>query len=1306
MKPLKRILLSLYFLFTLQSAFAQIMHFEHIGLEEGLSQVSVHAIASDSLGNMWFGTRNGINRYNGQEMTVYKTSDSEPNAIISNHAKKIISHGHRVWIQTRSGISFFDIYTERFTNFPIENIKDFCIYKEEILIATNKHIYSISEDNGQLSQIPIRIPNESSITSLIQQGPHLLIGTENCAYSFTALSGLKEIKQNIHVSCMYPDRNNAIWIGTENDGLFKVMPNGSTTYFDGKKDLTHPDVRCIQEDDNGNIWVGTFLGLNCITPKNQIIKYQHNEKNPTSLSHNSVWTLYKDKKGAIWAGTYFGGLNLFHPTNTLYKAYWQNDDNHQSINYRVVGSMQEDKLGNLWICTEGGGLNYFNRKTKRFDYFVHSSTKNSISHNNVKSIYNEGDSILWIGTHMGGLSKLDLKTGRFTNYSHDINNPNSIQSNILSEIISYDGNYLLSSSEGVLHFDPKNEVFTSFFPDSLQQKIGKSITCLLIDSKDRLWIGTDHLGLSCYDLKKKSLKTYRHTPYDSRSLASKLIYKIMEDHYMRIWIATSDGLNLYAPETNDFDKFSTDKGLAGNCVFSLAQSRYGDIILSTNKGISFFNYEKKSFKNVTTQNGFPLKELNQGGLFITSDGEIFAGGIDGMASFRESDFLSKTTHIAPHITGLIVNNKLVTPDNGSKILNQSIMLTQKIELQHYHTGFSLQFSDMSFRKSNQEILEYQLEGFDENWQQAKNNKATYTNLDAGQYTFKVRKADHPNLQKSLTILITPPFYKNSLAYFIYFILFILIIAFLNKQYLSKKRLTDKLELNQSQFKFFTNISHEFRTPLTIINGQTEVLLEEKNIHPELYRKILRIHKNTSRLKNLISELLDFRKQEQGHLKIKVSNEDVVAFLNEIYLSFIELAKHSEIQYNFIAPSKTIPLWFDKLQMEKVFYNLLSNAFKFTEQNGQIDVCIEEVSDGIRIEIKDNGKGISKEHIDRIFDRYYQLENVSSNHSAGTGIGLALSKGIVEAHKGKIMVSSKIGNGSNFMVSLPLGKNHFSAEEISQQDSQLKISSDQPEFTSSLENSEIKTDHEHSLLIVEDNPEVREFLKDLLHPYFNISLASNGIQGLEMAKELQPTLVLSDVLMPKMSGTEMCSNLKTNFDTSHIPVILLTARTAETHKIEGLETGADDYITKPFNTKVLIARIVNIINNRKAVQDKFNQDPSFSVQKITSNQIDQKFLEQAKETILKNLDNSKYDVISFASDMGLGRTSLFSKLKGITGKTPNEFINSIRLDKASRMLKLNQELTISEIAYSCGFSTPHYFSKSFKKHFGESPSQYR
>lgn len=521
------------------------------------------------------------------------------------------------------------------------------------------------------------------------------------------------------------------------------------------------------------------------------------------------------------------------------------------------------------------------------------------------------------------------------------------------------------------------------------------------------------------------------------------------------------------------------------------------------------------------------------------------------------------------------------------------------------------------------------------------------------------------------------------------------------------------ELNQSKLRFFTNISHEFRTPLTLIVSQLEMLMERSDIQPLVYSKLVNIHRNTLRMKRLITELLDFRKQEQGFEKFKYSKQDIYAFLDEIYLSFKEYARGKQINLEFLNKDKNLEVWFDVVQLEKVIYNLLSNAFKYTPLGGTISLSVQEYENSVVVTVSDTGVGIAEESLDKIFDRFYQVD--SMNNQKGTGIGLALAKSIIEAHKGKISVRSMEGKGTTFVVELPLGDSHITdAQKIATPDidssciSELTVYGSQvPADVVDDENMDNQSDETRSkILIVEDNEELRGLLARLFSKIYTVYEAQDGEEGFEKTKEVQPDIVLSDIMMPKMSGIEMCRKIKSNFETSHIPVILLTAQTAEEYTMQGLKMGADDYVTKPFNVKHLFMRCNNLVNSRKLLQQKYAKQMDNNVDILATNSADYQFMEQCVACVEQNLDNPDFDVNMFAQAMNTGRTKLFLKVKGITGQTPNDFILNIRLKKAQMLLKQMDTKTVSEIAYEVGFNSPSYFIKRFRELFGVTPAQYQ
>lgn len=623
---------------------------------------------------------------------------------------------------------------------------------------------------------------------------------------------------------------------------------------------------------------------------------------------------------------------------------------------------------------------------------------------------------------------------------------------------------------------------------------------------------------------------------------------------------------------------------------------------------------------------------------------------------------------------------------------------------------------------------YKLEGFDKEWMSAGYRKGiTYTNLNPGKYKLMIKSSEEysgrEGIYKELGIVIKPPFYKSTWAYCLYVAILIIAIYIITTFYSSKLKLRASLayekkekkqieELNQSKLRFFTNISHEFRTPLTLIVSQLEMLMERNDIQPLVYGRLVGIHRNTLRMKRLITELLDFRKQEQGFEKFKYSKQNIYSFLDEIYLSFKEYARGKQINFEYFNKDCSLEVWFDVVQLEKVIYNLLSNAFKYTPLGGTVSLAVQEYENSVMILISDTGVGIAEENLNKIFDRFYQVDSL--DNQKGTGIGLALAKSIIEAHQGKICAQSREGKGTTFVVELPLGDNHISdSQKVKTPDidsyciSLLKMDDEKmlEELTDD-ENLDRAEESSNKILIVEDNEELRELLVRLFSKVYSVYEAQDGEEGFEKTKEVQPDIVLSDIMMPKMSGIEMCRMIKSNFETSHIPVILLTAQTAEEFTMQGLKMGADDYITKPFNVKHLFMRCNNLVNGRKLLQKKYAKQMDNNVDILATNGADQQFMEQCVTCVEQNIDNPEFDVNMFAQALNIGRTKLFLKLKGITGQTPNDFILNVRLKKAQMLLIQSDIKTISEIAYEVGFNSPSYFIKRFRELFGMTPAQFQ
>lgn len=768
-------------------------------------------------------------------------------------------------------------------------------------------------------------------------------------------------------------------------------------------------------------------------------------------------------------------------------------------------------------------------------------------------------------------------------------------------------------------------------------------------------------------------------------------------------------------------------GLASNIIYNICELSPNRLLVTTDKGFSILDYQQKRFKNYEE---LPLSCINENALYKNKKGEIFIGGTTGIISFFEKELEESPRSYRIYPFRLIVNGKDINVGDKDSILTRDITYTPKITLKPNQNIFSIEYTTTDYIPFNKDKIIYRLEGFSNTWNSLEQNVITYTNLNPGKYTLVVKAR---NINESLVppsrlqIEILPPFYHTLWAYLLYFICIAGIVCYLIRTYhrriqlqeslkYEKKHAEDIEKLNQAKLRFFTNISHEFRTPLTLIIGQMEMLLQMRSFAPNVYNKILGVYKSCLQLRGLITELLDFRKQEQGYMTIKVSEHNIVDFVYEHYLLFQEYAVQRQITFNFEKSSDNISLWYDAKQMQKVINNLISNAFKHTKAGGIISISIRKRNQEVLIDVTDNGSGIAAKDISNIFTRFYQTEQLDSLFYVGTGIGLSLSKGIVELHHGSIEVSSELGEGTTFCIHLKTGKEHFTSEQIcdtkdtftSNEVNELSAEFQQyllSEQTASNNDTRLK-EGEYKILIVEDNDSLKEMLTKIFEEFYIVITASNGKEGLEKVRSENPNIVLSDIIMPEMSGTELCQAIKTDFDTCHIPVVLLTAKTAIEHNLEGLRMGADDYITKPFNINILLSRCNNLVNNRIIMQEKFSKQPQGNVQILTNNIMDKKFMDKVMEIIEQEMENGDFNVDMLATHMSISRTKLFSKLKAITGQTPADFIMTLRLKRAAFLLKNNMELNIAEISDQVGFNVPKYFSKCFKERYHVTPQTYR
>ncbi len=1339
MKSKGQLLIIISAFFSIFSAFsASDIYFSRIGVEQGLSQLSVNSIYQDELGAIWIATREGLNKYNGNNMEVFRPVPNDTNSLGESLILDVCGdkNGH-IFIQTQIGVNEYSLRTSAMRLIQNKQVNSIAYGTRNLWMAEHTSLYTYKD--GKKEFYCNVTESKSEIRKILQASDQrIFVGT--LSSGVFVIDQNKKIRQVIpdcsQVSSIFEDSRKNIWVATWEKGLFKIDRNGNVlnyrkTAVKSEKSISSDFVRAICEDNNNFLWIGTKAGLDRLTVESGVFKhYDSEEYNNRQLSNESVWALKKDNQGTIWVGTYFGGVNYFNPEINFFTFHNLQKGVFQNKPFPIISDIIEDEAHNLFLCSEGDGLIYYNVKDKTYlNYRYNPANLNSLSNDNIKTAYFDHlHNELWLGTHLGGMCLFNTKTKNFTRYN--VIKKGWLQSNIVRAIVPYKGNLLVGTYNGLFLFDKQKQDFT-LFSENLQKIVSYNVD-VKIDNLNNIWIASLN-GVYRYDLKSGKINSYFYDKNDSNSLSSNNTTKIYIDKKNRVWIATSGGgINLYEPKTNSFKRYDTQHGgLINDYVSNILESHFGYMIITTTQGFSILDVENNVVHNYSTENGLPLNSLYNGGMSITSKGELYMAGMNGMVSFFEENLSINHRPFYLNLVDMWVNNKLVKPGDEHNILKVALPYTKTIKLSHKQSMLTIEFASDNYIPANQPVYRYRMEGLSNIWTDLPQGvtKLNFMNVAAGKYKLVVQAVSPVDgkmiVATDLNIQVFPPFYLSWFAYLLYFLIIVFAvwryIVFTRSRLLLQTSLTYEKkekehleEVNQSKLRFFTNISHEFRTPLTLIVGQIDMLLQMHKIQPSIYNRILSIKRNTLNMQNLITELLEFRKSEQGHLTIKVVEKELIAFLYEIYLSFADYANYRNIKLNFNCEEEKINLYFDQIQMQKVFYNLISNAFKYTPKNGEITIAVNQTSDTVNIQIVDSGIGISSDTIDKIFDRFYQAENglQISNMVPGTGIGLALVKNILELHKAAVFVESQPEVGTTFTVVLKKGSSHFTPDQIGVTDENLQQKIyftdqlDQDFMQQVISSQVVDSKPNYSMLIVEDNDELRALLVSVFEPIYEIYTASNGVQGLELTIEKQPNIVLSDLMMPFMSGSEMCSKIKNNFTVCHIPVVLLTAQTAVESNIEGLRLGADDYITKPFNVKALITRCNNLVNSRKVLQDKFSKNTDFTARQIATNTLDREFLEKAQIIIEQNFDNSDFDVPFFSREMALGRTNLFNKIKGITGQTPNDFIITIKMKKAMELLTNHPELNISDVTYTLGFSSPKYFSKCFKEQFGMSPSNFR
>jgi signal transduction histidine kinase/ligand-binding sensor domain-containing protein/DNA-binding response OmpR family regulator len=1384
-----------------------------------LPNSSITSILQDHLGYLWLGTENGLVKYDGYSTKIFQPDENDSNCISGRGIVTIYEDkNNTLWIGTLNGLNKLNREDESFKTYkhkpPALNSIDSdslqCIYED-----SNGRFWV-----GTIRGLNLFDRKGESFTRYHFNTEALITNDKSTSNPY-----------GLGINAIIEDPlSKELLIGTDKNGLWEFNVEGKTfskykIASDNNSDEKIGWIQSFYKSRDDKIWMISDHSIASLEPyKGEYKSHIEFPKMNDDIYESPCYaygSIIEDKSGLIWFGfvAYDKGVFCLNQKTGQIQQFKLYPGGSRNSYDNMVFSLYEDRSGIIWIGTLDRGLWKADKNKSYFHLLKHDTeNSNSVSNSIVNDIFSDSEGFIWFSTQ-SALDKYDAKKNKFLHY---LKNEECLSNNRYRAVPDKVGNIWIGSDCGLIKFNPASESYSFYLNDPTQplNLVNKSIFRLLQDHLGFLWIATVQSGLYKYDTNRNELIAYKHDPMDSSSLNDDQIRQIFEDRSGTLWVGTNyGGLNKFNRKTEKFtycgftspmaiyedrhgnfwvsdyftglnlldrDKniiiasYNQKDGLAYSEISQILEDNSGNLWLGTRNGLSKFDVKKRTFKNYFKEDGLPDNFFLTNKPAVGSDGKMYFSTKGGLLTFYPADI--KDDSIPPEV---VLSSISILNKSDKKIEYKGFVSElEKLTLPYNYNDLRFDYVGLHFHESNKNNYKYILENFDKDWTFAgEQRNATYTNLVPGEYVFRVSASNKDGVWSkkaaSIKIIITPPWWETTFAYFLYVLLITGIVYTvwriqikrikIKHEYEMKNLETKKLEeLDEMKSHFFTNISHEFRTPLTLILGPSKQIIElTKNDKIKEGAKL--IYRSAKKLNLLANQLLDISRIEAGQMKLQTCEKDLVPLISEIVSAFQSFAERKKISLKFIPEQEEINIYLDKDKIEKIINNVLSNAIKFTPEGGCVNVNVKIISIGhnkehvisgglalpsgrsssrksltiitkkislrdyignrnetgvsetalsefVEISIRDTGIGIPKEQLDKIFDRFYQLDNRLLKEYEGTGVGLSLTKELVELHKGQISVESEEGKGSIFRIIFPAGKEHLLPEEIVDDsfdqdkgipEEETKIT-DNKDFVQTIIKNKFDIDsigkEAPSLLIIEDSEDVRQYLRGILSTLYLITEATNGEDGLKKAFELIPDLIISDIMMPKMDGIQFCSAVKSNSRTSHIPIILLTAKATLKDKIEGLETGADDYIMKPFEAEELKARIRSLLDQRKRMQEFFRQHELFGeeIEDITS--VDKKFLRDTIKIIKENLSDSSFSVELLAKNLAVSRQLLYKKLISLVGESPNEFIKRIRLNKSLKLIE-RKSANISEIALEVGFSNPSYFAECFQKQFGVLPSQY-
>ena len=1323
-----------------------------------LSSSLINQIFQDKRGFIWIATEYGLNRFDGLRFSNYKHMSGDSTSIKNNYVRTLYEDSRQnLLVGCIDGLMKYDSETDTFREIP--------------MIRAGKQVFP------HVTQMQ-KLHNGEIWAVTTGQGIFRLDEEKQQAVSIDAI--MKQVNYNFQ-SNLYEDSDYNIWIGTEGHGLICYLPATQEVRIFRYPAINDNYVSAIGEDKYGNLFIGTQkhglsrydreqnrfvpvpytgseeLSIYCLTlvddhlligtdgqglktynrMTGKIEDYSINSA-PLDFSEGKIHAILEDRDKNLWVGLFQKGIVLIPKQENPFEYYGNKSIYYNPIGQGCVMSIYQDSNHHLWVAADNEGVFELDAEGRRLRHYQPGNNPRSMA-NTIMCMYDDTNGDFWLGSYTRGLAKLNRRTGE-CEYPLPVDNEKifSIAEDRHKNLyIATFGSgfyqYNLVTKE-LKHYESSKDETGDLTRNELANDWVNYIFC---DSEGMIWLG-HYKGISCFNPANESFINYRKV---NTLVEDRVGYVVQEDHAGNIWAGTTDGLYCFNKKTDELTCFTVADGLPNNVICGICEDEEHNMWISTYMGICKYDAKTGRYINYYAGDGLQGNEFTHGAFYKDEAGKVYFGGINGITYFQPSSIGSVLKDTKVWITDFSIFNQPVRKNTRSgrhTVIYTSVPDANMFQLAHYDNTFSIVFSTLQYNNPEQISYQYKIEELSNQWLSTEPgvNRVTYNNLLPGKYTFHVRALSHGNLSeiRTVKILITPPWYEMWWAYCIYAFLFGLLVLGIVNYILSRMRHRREImkrehaeQLNEAKLQFFINISHEIRTPMTLIINPLEKLLAEKK-GGEVQKTYLMIYRNAQRILRLINQLMDIRKLDKGQMFMKFRETDMVGFIDDVMLTFDYMARKKKIHFCFEHVMPQLKVWVDMNNFDKILMNIFSNAFKYTPEQGEITVTLSTGRDSTRrdplkeyfeITVTDNGIGLDREKIERIFERFYQIDNDVTKSNFGTGIGLHLSRSLVELHHGIILAENREdAPGSRFIIRIPLGSAHLRTDELEDVEAIITphtvlVKPEKTDLEGAFEEEEDeeskkagKSKNRMRILIVEDEEEILSYLKEELEGDYRIMTRKNGREAYDTILADTPDLVISDIMMPEMDGLSLCRKIKQNTNVNHVPVILLTAKSKPEDTMEGMATGADAYMVKPFNTELLKSTIANLIANRRLLKSKFSgaQQQEDKVQKLSMKSADEILMSKIMKVINENLSNPDLNVEMLAANVGLSRVHVHRKLKELTNLSARDFIKNIRLQQAAALLK-EKKLTVSEVAYATGYTNLSHFSSSFKEVHGMSPKEY-